>query len=141
MKSCPACKRVEHDDTLAFCRADGTQLVSDSNSLGAEIGTVKFRSAPGASEVETSVLPHHATDADIHRVTGSTTVLDRRPTIGETGELSKPKRRRAWLLSLGAIAVIALAGSAYYYLSHGKNPGSKNSIARSEEHTSELQSH
>ena len=27
MKRCPACKRVELDDTLAFCRVDGTPLV------------------------------------------------------------------------------------------------------------------
>ena len=26
MKRCPACKRVEPDDALAFCRADGTRL-------------------------------------------------------------------------------------------------------------------
>ena len=30
MKRCPACKRVEADDTLTFCRADGTILISDS---------------------------------------------------------------------------------------------------------------
>ena len=45
MKRCPACKRIENDDTLVFCRADGTPLVIDSNSLGAEIGTVKFYAA------------------------------------------------------------------------------------------------
>ena len=45
MKGCPACKRVENDDTLAFCRADGTRLVSDSLSVGADAGTVRFGSA------------------------------------------------------------------------------------------------
>jgi len=70
MKRCPACKRVENDDTLAFCRADGTPLTSGLGSVNAEIGTVKFGSAPVASEVETSLLPHHTTDADIHRATG-----------------------------------------------------------------------
>ena len=39
MKRCPACKRVEPDDALTFCRADGTPLVSDSGSVGDETGT------------------------------------------------------------------------------------------------------
>jgi TolB-like protein/Tfp pilus assembly protein PilF len=129
MKRCPACKRVEPDDTLTFCRADGTPLVSDLGSVNGENGTVKFGSAPTATEVVTSILPQHATDADINRATGSTTVLDRQHTIGETGELRNPKRRKAWRLSIGVIVVIALAGSAYYFLSRGKNNGSKNSIA------------
>jgi uncharacterized protein YfcZ (UPF0381/DUF406 family) len=31
MKRCPACKRVEPDNALTFCRADETALVSDSD--------------------------------------------------------------------------------------------------------------
>ena len=31
MKHCPTCNRVENDDTLAFCRVDGTLLVDDSS--------------------------------------------------------------------------------------------------------------
>src|SRR5438445_1620691 len=122
MKRCPACKRVESDDTLAFCRADGTPLVIDSNSLGAEIGTVKFASAPVASEIETSVLPHPTTNADMSRDTGSTTVLDhRQQTISKTRELSKPNRARA-ILFVGATAlIIAIAASAYFYLSRKSN--------------------
>jgi TolB-like protein/Tfp pilus assembly protein PilF len=129
MKRCPACKRVENDDTLAFCRADGTRLVSDSGSVNEDAGTARFGSEPVASEVETSVLPQHATDAGVSRPTGPTTVLDRQQTIGATHELRKPKRRRVWVLSVGAIVVIAVALSAYLYLSRGKNTTSKNSIA------------
>src|SRR5437870_2828410 len=98
MKRCPQCNRVETDDALVFCRADGTALVSDSGSVSAEAGTAKFGSAPVASEVLTSVLPQHTTDAGINRPTGSTTVLDRQQTIGRTRELNRP-RRRAWVLS------------------------------------------
>lgn len=129
MKRCPACKRVETDDALTFCRADGTALISDSDSFSGDARTVKFVSAPVASEVETSVLPQHATDAGVSRATGPTTVLDRQQTIGATHELRKPKRRRIWVLSVGAIVVIAVALSAYLYLSRGKNTTSKNSIA------------
>ena len=31
MKRCPACNRVETDEALVFCRADGTALVSDAS--------------------------------------------------------------------------------------------------------------
>jgi TolB-like protein/Tfp pilus assembly protein PilF len=127
MKRCPACKRVENDDTLTFCRADGTALVSDSNSLGAEIGTVQFASSPIASEVETSVLRQHATDTG--RGDAATTVFDRQQTTSRTGKLSRSKRRAPWVLTVGAIVVIALAASAYLYLSRGRNTASKNSIA------------
>lgn len=40
MKRCPQCNRVEPDDTLAFCRADGTALISDSGPVGADAGTI-----------------------------------------------------------------------------------------------------
>ena len=92
MKRCPQCQRVETDDALVFCRADGTALISDSGSVSADAGTVKFGSAPVASEVATSVLPQHTTDAGVIRPTGSTTVLDRQQTIGRTRDLARSKR-------------------------------------------------
>ena len=128
MKRCPACKRVENDDTLAFCRTDGTPLVSDSGSVSAEIGTVKFSSEPAASEVKTSVLPQHATDAGMSRPTAPTTVLPAQSTSGRTRELSKPKWSNGSLLILAAVIVAALAGLAYYYYTH-KNSAAINSIA------------
>jgi len=129
MKRCPACKRIENDDTLTFCRADGTALVIDSNSLGAEIGTVKFASAPVASEVETSVLPHPTTNAEMSRDTGSTTVLDhRQQTISRARELSKPDRARAIVFVGATVLVIAIAVFAYFYFSR-KNNAAIQSIA------------
>ena len=128
MKRCPRCKRVEHDNALIFCRADGTALISESGSVSADAGTMKFGSSPTVSEVETSVLPQHATDAGASRSTGPRTVLDHQRAIG-THELSTPKRRTRWMFSVGAIIVLALAASVYLYLSRGKNTASKNSIA------------
>src|SRR6266513_2345944 len=129
MKRCPACKRVEPDDTLTFCRADGTLLVSDSGSAGAEAGTAKFGSSPAVSEIETSVLPQHATDAAINRPTGSTTVLDRQETIGRTRELGRPQRTKATVYVGAAIFVAgAIAVSAYLYLSR-KNNAAIQSVA------------
>ena len=129
MKRCPACKRVEPDDALTFCRADGTLLVAYSGPVTPDAGTVKFGSAPVASEVETSVLPHHTADAGISRPTAPTTVLDRQQTIGKTRGLSKSSRRKVWLFSVGSIVVIAVFASAYVYLSRGKTAATKNSIA------------
>lgn len=129
MKRCPACKRVELDATLAFCRADGTPLVNDSGSVSADAGTARLGSSPVASEIETSVLPQHTTDAGVRRPTGPTTVLDRQQIIGGTRELDRPKRSKAWVLSVAAISVLALAASVYLYLSRGKNTATKNSIA------------
>ena len=82
MKRCPQCNRVETDKALVFCRVDGAALISDSGSVSSEVGTAKSGSPPIASEVETSILPQHSTQADVGRATGPTTVLDRQQTIG-----------------------------------------------------------
>src|SRR2546427_8539121 len=72
MKRCPQCNRVETDDELTFCRADGTALVNDSSPLNSEAGTAKLGSS--ATESETSILPH-TTDAATSRSTAPTAVL------------------------------------------------------------------
>ena len=56
MKRCPTCNRVESDDTLAFCRADGTALINDSGSANPDAGTVKFNSGTVAKEIETKSI-------------------------------------------------------------------------------------
>src|SRR5262245_20963292 len=56
MKRCPQCNRVENDDTLAFCRADGTPLVTDSLSVQSDAAQT-LASTKAASEIETSLLP------------------------------------------------------------------------------------
>jgi hypothetical protein len=68
MKRCPECNRIEPNDALMFCRADGTALISDSGSFSGDAGTAKFASGAVSSEIETSVLPHR-TDADISSTT------------------------------------------------------------------------
>ncbi len=103
MKRCPQCNRVEIDETLKFCRIDGTTLIDDSSSIGSEAGTAKLDSGHVASETATSVLPH-TTDANITRATKATTVLPPTPAARTTGELKKVKRRR----NISIVAVIAL---------------------------------
>src|SRR5437660_12835679 len=94
MKRCPQCDRVETDDTLAFCRADGTALVSESSSIDQEAGTVKLGSGSVANETAAGVLPQ-TTDANINRATAPTTVLPVRPGFRVC---AGSKLSRRWIL-------------------------------------------
>jgi TolB-like protein/Tfp pilus assembly protein PilF len=119
MKRCPQCNRVENDDTLAFCRADGTALIRDSGSLSPDAGTVKFVSAPVSSEIETSIL-RNVTDASINRATAPTTVLPATQPPGKTRELGKPKRPGV-VKSLAALAVVVAVVACYFFFSRRTN--------------------
>jgi len=44
MKRCPKCNRVQTNDALGFCRADGTKLVMDTGSVDPDAGTRKLTS-------------------------------------------------------------------------------------------------
>jgi TolB-like protein/Tfp pilus assembly protein PilF len=128
MKRCPACKRIENDDALAFCRADGTALVSESGSVGGDSGTAEFGSRSVSSEIETSILPH-TTDASINRGT-PTTVLPAQPT-GTTSALGKPKRRTTAIAITVILTAVVAAVTAIVvdsYLSR-KSRNSIQSIA------------
>jgi TolB-like protein len=110
MKRCPQCNRVETDDALAFCRGDGTALVTDSSSLSAEAGTARLGSASAQTEIETSILPH-TTDAVMSRGTAPTTVLPA-PQIGATSERPKPRRQRIALAIVVIVTAAVAAASA-----------------------------
>jgi TolB-like protein len=119
MKRCPQCNRTEADDALAFCRADGTALISDSGSFSGDAGTVKFGSGSVSSEIETSILPHTSTAPAINRTTGPTTLLSAQ-TPGTTQELRKPRRLRV-VISTAAMAVVVTAAAGYLYFSRKSN--------------------
>jgi TolB-like protein/Tfp pilus assembly protein PilF len=120
MKRCPQCNRFENDDTLVFCRADGTALMSDSATVDAEAGTVKLSSAPVSSKIETSVLPLTSTTPEINRPTGPTAALPAQAP-GATHELGKPKRPGFVIASI-ALAVVVIAIAGYFYLSRNYKP-------------------
>jgi TolB-like protein/Tfp pilus assembly protein PilF len=126
MKRCPQCNHLEPDDTLGFCRADGTPLVTDSGSISAEAGTVKFGSGAVSREMRTNVLPQTITDAG-SRPTSQTTALPSQDVTINTRELSKPKRRKA-ILAMTAVIMVALIAGLYLY-SRGKNTTQIESIA------------
>lgn len=125
MKRCPQCNRVEADDTLTFCRADGIPLVRESGAVSEGVGTLRFDSAPAIGETETRIPPGKA----LNRPTAPTTVLEARPASVNTRELSRLKSRRGVMVAAAVIIAAALAAFAYVYLSRGRSAAPKNSIA------------
>jgi TolB-like protein/Tfp pilus assembly protein PilF len=119
MKRCPQCNRVEADDTLAYCRSDGTVLISDSGSFGGDAATAKFGSGPVSSEIGTSLLPHTSTTPEINRNTGPTTTLPAAQFPGTTRDLTKPKRRGFLFATIG-IALVVIVALGYFYLSRSR---------------------
>ena len=113
MKRCPQCNRVESDEALKFCRADGATLVSDSASIGDEAGTAQLGSQTDASEVHTSILPHK-TDAAISSASAPTTVPPAQQA--RTTQLAKPKLR-LFMIAAGVLVTVAVAVGGYFYLS------------------------
>jgi TolB-like protein/Flp pilus assembly protein TadD len=127
MKRCPHCNRIEADDTLAFCRSDGTSLIIDA-SANRDAGTIKFDSASVPSEVATSVLPSAPTTPEINRSTGPTTVLPQHHAQGTTRDLGKSNKRKIVLVALIA-AVIVSAATAVGFYSFRKSDRAIESIA------------
>ena len=126
MKRCPQCNRVETDDALAFCRADGTKLVGDSLPLSGEEGTAKLGSASAANEIETSILPH-STDANINRATAPTTVLPAQSAPLPAKRLSRSGPGKP-LIAVGALLVIAMGVGGYFFV-RGKRDRPIESVA------------
>ncbi|MCA1642365.1 MAG: tetratricopeptide repeat protein [Acidobacteria bacterium] len=86
---------------------------------------MKFGSAPATGDTETRILP---TSEMLGRPTIPTTVLDVPRASGGTRELSKPKSRRG-VVAIATIITLALAASAYYYLSRGEKNAAIESVA------------
>src|SRR5829696_4556672 len=125
MKCCPRCNRVEADETLTFCRVDGTPLVRQSGSAGEEAGTLRFDSAPVTGDTETRILP---TGEALSRPTAPTTLPDKRQTGRGTQKLDTPKSRRGVGIAVATLVAVALAASTYLYLSR-KNNSAIDSVA------------
>src|SRR5829696_1135834 len=130
MKRCPKCNRAENDDSLAFCRADGTRLVSDGSFVSEGAGTLRFDSAPATGETETRLLPNAGatTEEAPSRVTAPTTVLGARRAGAGTQGSGGPQSRRGVQIAAVAILAVALAASTYFYIS-GRSSPAINSVA------------
>jgi TolB-like protein/Tfp pilus assembly protein PilF len=114
MKRCPQCNRVETDEALKFCRADGATLVIQSATLNSEAGTAQLGSPSGGADIETSILPN-ATDANFNRATGPTTVLPVQQAPGRTNKLSKPNPRIA-VIALAILLLVGITIVGYFFL-------------------------
>jgi TolB-like protein len=126
MKRCPQCNRTEADDSLTFCRADGTPLVREGGAAGEEAGTLKFPPAESVDPTEARTLPAAAAPRG---PAAPTTVLEARQASSRTGEAGEQRgRKRVVIAGAAVIVVAALAASAYLYLSRGKT-AARNSIA------------
>ncbi|PYS69267.1 MAG: hypothetical protein DMF69_17535 [Acidobacteria bacterium] len=111
MKRCPTCHRAETDDSLTFCRSDGTPLVV-SSPQSSELGTVRFDGA--SAELATSLL-QQATAANIGRTTGPATVLPSPTAPPETRDLPKSKRRSLLIIPVVLIAATIAVGGFLYF--------------------------
>ena len=118
MKRCPRCNRLESDDALAFCRADGTALINDLNS---DANTATFQSGGVSTEIQTSILPATSTTPEISRPTAPTTVLPETQTPGTTRNLSKPQRR-GLVIAVLALACVGVAIAGYVHFSRKNSP-------------------
>jgi len=111
MKRCPQCNRLEPDDALAFCRTDGTPLISNTDL---DAGTMKLGSGAVGAESATNELAEANTNISNVRSTGPTTNLPL-PTEGERPRrLFKLKSRSLLIGSVVAVLLIAAASYAYY---------------------------
>lgn len=117
MKRCPQCNHLEADDTLAFCRADGSPL------------------AEAAGEVETSLLPNAVTNSSSVRSTGPTTVLPSLDAQSSTRQLDTASGRKHVASTrnsviagaVGVLVVTALGVGSY--LKYGRSDNQISSIA------------
>lgn len=108
MKRCPQCNRLESDDALAFCRTDGTPLISNTDL---DAGTMRLGSGPVGADSATNELAEPNTNISNVRSTGPTTSL---PLHTEAERTSKRKARPLLIGSVVAVLLIGAASYAYY---------------------------
>lgn len=111
MKRCPQCNRAEPDDTLSFCRVDGTTLLRDSGPVSEDAGTIRFDPAALPSEIHTSILPNATTDRVFHRATAPTIVL---PPAEPNAESRIVRQRRWWPVIVVVSCLLLVAALAAY---------------------------
>ena len=105
MKRCPRCNRLETDETLKFCRTDGTPLVDEE----APTDVLTRTSEPATTEVLKA-------DTTVDVGTASTAPTGTAPTTK-----ANSSRRRLALVIITAIVFIALAIAGLFAYRHARN--------------------
>ncbi len=105
MKRCPTCNRIETDDALAFCRVDGTRLISDSGSVGEESLTVKFGSGAASTDIARNAGSSALTSGHGDRATAQTAVLPA-PLI---------KRHKVGAAIIAGLLILMVAGIGIWF--------------------------
>ena len=112
MKRCPACKRVETDDALVFCRADGTLLVSDSPEGEATRALPELRAT---GEAPTEMLR----DTGEGKLT--TSALKPGPPVAAINAPRKSMSGRKLALIVALTVVIAVVVAGYVFYRHSRD--------------------
>ena len=115
VKRCPQCNRLEAEDTLTFCRVDGSPLTNEARYTSEELGTIRLGSAPVSDEKKTSFLPQPVTTNSVSDTTAQSTPQPTAKARPITRELPKHKKRLAFM-AIGVLLILALVSSAYVYL-------------------------
>jgi len=121
MKRCSKCNRLESDDTLAFCRSDGTLLISVTSD---ELGTIRLNSGPVTGDVRTTLLPPPPITGE---AVSQPTAETGEPPQPNTRELRKPKKLK--IIVAVVILVVAAAVICGYFIVAKKNRPPIQSIA------------
>jgi len=126
MKRCPQCNYIESDDTLTYCRVDGTLLVRCSLSF-IDIETVVLKNdAPAATTIidetiDRTVAPTELVNQSPNAPTAPTALLSLPETASHSHKLIGTKKRQVVVISASAIIALTLAVWAYYSLSTREN--------------------
>ena len=115
MKRCPTCHRLESDDSLAFCRVDGSALVPESSTYNPDARTLQLNN-PSVSQT--------AAETSTVRLSDRTTA----DKINEsTQKVSKPSHMKVVIAGVVVLVCSLVLGS--YLLFGNKKNKSFDSIA------------
>jgi len=123
MKRCPQCHRVETDETLKFCRNDGAVLVEDTAVSDQFSATKVLPSSPTSDAQVVPTDPGHAQviTAGLEPAKEPKGRFDAQPGLARTRSLVSVKHRKAIVLTIAGLIVVALAFALYFYRARNRN--------------------